>query len=68
MTDEPFGRQPKPVKVVLSGDDAQDVLYWTRRLYRFAEHNGADIQLGNGHHTTTSSTKEFTIYPRAVND
>lgn len=63
-----FPRQPEPVKVTISGTDAKDVIYWTTFLAKRCEHKGDDVQMGEGHHTTESSTKEFTIYPRAVND
>lgn len=56
---EPFGRQPKPVLVTLSGD-LEDVQYWKRELMRRAEFKGDLVQgLGAG---------MFKIYPRAVND
>lgn len=68
MTDEPFGRQPKPVKVTITGENAADVLDWIRHLSRAAEYKGDNVQMGTGHHYLSESTKEFTIYPRAVND
>lgn len=56
---EPFGRQPNPVLVTLSGD-LEDVQYWKRELMRRAEFKGDLAQdLGTG---------MFKIYPRAVND
>lgn len=61
MTDEPFGRQPKPVRVRLYGEKP-DVVYWLNELMRRACFKGDEVQ---------ASDKElgtFTIYPRAVND
>lgn len=60
MTDEPFGRQPKPVTVLFSGEPI-DVEFWKRELARRAEFKGDTVQQsGFGH--------GFVIYPRAVND
>lgn len=56
---EPFGRQPEPVRVLLTGDQ-QDVTYWKRELMRKAEFKGDLAQ--------STSPVSFTIYPRAVND
>lgn len=64
----PFGRQPMPVKVVITGE-TEDVMYWSRELARRAEFKGDMVQLGVGRHEAGKpSTKEFTIFPRAVND
>jgi hypothetical protein len=54
-----FGRQPKPVKVILEGDPI-DVTSWMRALMRRAESSGDMAQQINDN--------SFTIYPRAVND
>lgn len=59
MSDEPFGRQPEPVSVLLGGNPI-DVEYWMRELMRRAEFKG-DLTQKNHHN-------EFIIYPRAVND
>lgn len=59
MSDEPFGRQPKPVTVTLDGD-VIDIQYWMRQLMGRAEFKGDTAQ------KITPST--FRIYPRAVND
>lgn len=58
-SDEPFGRQPEVVTVVLHGDDI-DVNYWMNILATRAEFKG-DVVQRMGHST-------FKIYPRAVND
>jgi hypothetical protein len=68
MTSEPFERQPKPVTVVVTGE-TQDVMYWARELARRGESHGDMVQMGPGYHESGKpSTKEFTIYPRAVNE
>ncbi len=56
---EPFGRQPKPVKVTLEGEPT-DTRYWAYQLAQRAEFKGDSVE-----HLTD---KGFTIYPRAVND
>lgn len=56
---EPFGRQPKPVKIVFEGEP-MDIAYWKQRLMRAAEFKG-DMTQSQGLDT-------FKIYPRAVND
>ncbi len=56
---EPFGRQPKPVTVTLSGEPI-DVETWLRNLMRRAESAGDQVQRLSG--------SSFIIYPRAVND
>lgn len=55
---EPFGRQPQPVLVAMTGD-LRDVEHYMAILRRAAEYSG-DIthRMGN----------QFQIYPRAVND
>lgn len=58
MTDEPFGRQPQPVRVTLEGEQV-DIDFYISRLARSAEFKGDMVQR-NGN--------TFTIYPRAVND
>jgi hypothetical protein len=59
-TDEPFGRQPKPVTVLFSGE-SQDVEFWKRELGRRAEFKGDTVQ-------QAQFSNGFVIYPRAVND
>lgn len=63
MSNEPFGRQPKPVTVRIEGGEAQDVEFWALHLARAAQYKGDNVQ--------KSIVREgcaFTIYPRAVND
>lgn len=59
MSDEPFGRQPKPVKVTLEGDNI-DIDFWYREFSRCADQLSAN--------TVQKHRNIFTIYPRAVND
>ncbi len=59
MSDEPFGRQPMPVTVTITGDQ-RDVDYWFQALYGRAESHGDTAQ--------RLSDSQFRIYPRAVND
>lgn len=59
MSDEPFGRQPQPVKVTLEGEGI-DVDRWAKMLSRYAESHGDSVHFKHGN--------IFTIYPRAVND
>lgn len=59
MSDEPFGRQPMPVKVTLAGESI-DVNYWTSILIRYIESQGPITIKQHGN--------IFTIYPHAVND
>lgn len=58
MSDEPFGRQPQPVTILLQGEDI-DVSYWLSKLRRFLENQGPYISVG---------TSSIRIYPHAVND
>lgn len=55
----PFGRQPKQVRVVVTGEDI-DVDYWMRYLMKSAQYKGDDV--------SATSRHTFTIFPRAVND
>lgn len=64
MNDEPFGRQPLPVEVIISGTDARDVRYWAGELMRRGESHGDMVQAMFDGITTFT----FKIYPRAVND
>lgn len=59
MIDEPFGRQPKPVKVTLDGESI-DVEFWARHIKRACEFKGDLVEFKHAN--------IFTIYPRAVND
>jgi hypothetical protein len=60
---DPFGRQPLPVTVTLTGDDV-DVQVWISRLHRYADMSGPDVSGV----TSVEGAASFTIYPRAVND
>lgn len=60
MADEPFGRQPQPVHVAITGSEQIDVNYWMNQLMQRAEFKGDSVQKGAGN--------TFHIYPRAVND
>lgn len=62
--DEPFGRQPKPVTVVIHGE-REDTQMWLRDLMRLAEFKGDMVQVQTVRDMNTTS---FKIYPRAVND
>lgn len=59
-TDEPFGRQPQPVKIVVTGKEAVDVVYWMRIIKYACEFKGDLIE--------QQGATQLTIYPRAVND
>jgi hypothetical protein len=63
--DEPFGRQPQPVEVRVSGHEL-DTAYWCRELMRRAEFKGDMVQIISTDAGTEVMT--FKIYPRAVND
>lgn len=53
-----FGRQPKPVKVTVSGEP-QDVAYWRQYLAQRAAFKGDQV---------VHADDSFIVYPRAVND
>ncbi len=61
MSDEPFGRQPQPVTVVMTGD-SRDVDYWRRVIMGHIERASYANCVYN------PAKDEFTIYPGAVND
>lgn len=65
MTDEPFGRQPKPVTITITDGDQVDRDYWQHLIIRAAENVGADT---NELPLVTTPMSTFRIYPRAVND
>lgn len=56
---EPFGRQPKPVTVVIQDGEAVDLSYWRYELQRYCS-GRADTQMINH--------QSFRIFPRANND
>lgn len=59
MNPEPFGRQPLPVTITISGEDP-DVVYWMQKFTRQAEFKGDTV--------TRLGPSSFRIHPRAVND
>jgi hypothetical protein len=65
MSDEPFGRQPRPVTITISGTDDRDIEPWVTRLKRGCEYKGDDTSQVR---RVKNVSAEFTIYPRAVND
>ena len=65
--DEPFGRQPKPVEVILKGEYA-DVHAWYYYLKAKAEYKGDDTNGYIGEFINDGYQRKFTIFPRAVND
>lgn len=60
MADEPFGRQPKPVQIVVTGKEAEDVVFWVRHIKLACEFKGDRVE----QHGST----QLTVYPCAVND
>jgi hypothetical protein len=65
MTDEPFGRQPKPVTVRIDGVDDRDIQYWSKLFEKAAGRHGDSTGTASGR---LGKFRTFTIYPRAVND
>lgn len=63
MTDEPFGRQPQPVTVQITGDQ-RDVDHWQREFVRRVESRGDGAQLSR----VGAGAATIKIFPRAVND
>ncbi len=59
MSDEPFGRQPQPVRLDFNGD-LRDVDAYINKIKAYIERSSYDNveRMGN----------QITIYPRAVND
>lgn len=64
MSNEPFGRQPLPVTVIIVGQHELDVAYWHAEFSRRAGFKG---DLVHQHHMN-GLQQTFVIYPRAVND
>ncbi len=58
-SDEPFGRQPLPVKITMDGETI-DIDYWFNEMKRMIE--------SRGYNTVQRHRNIFTIYPGAVND
>jgi hypothetical protein len=67
--DEPFGRQPEPVEVTITGHEI-DVYTYLLRLERAAGSCGEMIQrqVDRTLYRYPICEKTFKIYPRAVND
>jgi len=63
MSDEPFGRQLKPVHIQITGGDAEDREHWMQTIKRFLISQPCDFDA-----TSNTSTKFLTIYPDANND
>jgi hypothetical protein len=64
MTDEPFGRQPQPVKVVIASSDLQDQNAAVTLISRFLNNQFDNI---NCYHNDVGNYV-IDCYPRAVND
>lgn len=63
MSDEPFGRQLKPVLVAITGGEAEDRRYWQSRIAAFLSHQPC-VTIGSG-----TPTHEFIrINPDVNND
>ena len=60
MSDEPFGRQPKPVYVEFKGEQA-DIDYYRQCIKRA-------IEIGTYDNVEVYGLSSLTIYPRAVNE
>jgi hypothetical protein len=63
MTDEPFGRQPKPVSITITGGDPIDRSQMSAMLSRWLVHRIDLIQ-----NYTTPEGEIINCYPGAVND
>jgi len=61
MTDEPFGRQGKPVTITMTGGDPEDRHEWLGKIFRYLSNQPCDINWLNQLDT-------IHIYPDAVND
>lgn len=64
----PFGRQPRPVTVTITGEHQSDVDYWFRSLSSRAEFAGDMAQELTSHPNDPRIERCFRIHPRAVND
>lgn len=63
MTDEPFGRQPKPVDVTITGGDRVDREMWRNRISGFLRHQPCAILFGS-----SEQEEIIAISPDAIND
>jgi hypothetical protein len=66
---EPFGRQPQPVSVTITGHEL-DVDFWVRHLFSAASYKGDNVERKPALilHNYPKMEATFYIYPRAVND
>ena len=63
MTDEPFGRQPKPTIVTITSGDFIDRHQMATRLYRHLVN-----QIDLVERSSSEDSEIIRCYPRAVND
>lgn len=63
MNDEPFGRQPKPTTITITGGDDVDRQQMSFTLYRYLV-NQIDLVERSG----SPMAQIIRCYPRAVND
>jgi hypothetical protein len=63
MTDEPFGRQGKPVNVTITGGDRIDREEWARRIASYLNHQPCWTYRGS-----SENEEIIAINPDAVND
>lgn len=63
MNDEPFGRQLKPVHVIITGGDPEDHAHWANKIVGYLNNQPCVTHRG------TDGTKELIrIHPDANND
>lgn len=62
-----FGRQGKPISVTLKGE-YPDVHEWFIKFKRQAESAGDQVDAYKGEAGSDGYSREFKIFPRAVND
>lgn len=65
MSDEPFGRQLQPVRVIIEGREKIDREHWAWRLRGWLDHATA---CATNHLPLGPDREAFTIYPDANND
>lgn len=65
MSNEPFGRQLQPVRVVVSGGEKIDRSYWAGRMRNMLDNR---CSCCTNHLITKVDEEAFTIYPDANND
>lgn len=64
MSDEPFGRQLRPVRVTIALGDVIDREHWARSIKGYLNNQPCSLN----HYPTTKEVVSFTIYPDANND